>query len=100
MKRVREDRRRVTLRYRHDAETGKTTLTIDVEAPEEDMPHEHRRDMREAAEELLGMPLGSLPEDVEVRLRPVADHDHPHPHPHPEERPEPPTAPERKKVGA
>lgn len=87
MKSVREDRRRVTLRYLHDAETGKTTLTIDVESPEEEMPHEHRQDLKEMAEALLGVPLGSLPEDVEVVLKPAGKaHDHPHPHPEPEAR--------------
>jgi hypothetical protein len=84
MKTNREDKRRVTLRYGFDAATGKTTLVIDVEAPEEDMPHEHRRDLKEMAEELLGVPIGSLPEGVEVQLRPArGDHAHPHPHPEP-----------------
>ena len=93
MKSVREDRRRVTLRYLHDAETGKTTLTIDVESPEEEMPHEHRQDLKEMAEELLGVPLGSLPDDVKVELKPAGKaHDHPHPHPDAEAREETPGA--------
>ena len=61
--------------------TGKTTMTIDVEVPEDDMPHEHRQELKEMAEELMGVPLGSLPEDVQVNLkRPekgkAHDHDH------------------------
>lgn len=84
MKQQREDQRRVTMRYRHDAETGRTVLVIDVESLDEDMPHEHRRDMREIAEQALGMPLGDLPEGIEVNLRratpaaahPEGDHDH------------------------
>lgn len=88
MKRAREDQRRVSLRYIHDGTTGKTSLTIDVESPDEEMPHEHRKDLKEMAEELLGVPLGSLPEDVRVNLRPAKSHDHPHPHPHPETREE------------
>lgn len=84
MKRSREDQRRVTLRYLHDAATGKTSLSIDVESPEDELPHEHKRDMREMAEELLGIPLSELPEEIEVRLRPRRE-GHAHPHPHPEE---------------
>lgn len=87
---AREDQRRVTLRYLHDRATGKTTMTIDVEVPEDDMPHEHRQELKEMAEELMGVPLGSLPEDVQVNLkRPEkgkahdhGDHDHDHDHEH------------------
>ncbi len=92
MKEGRQNQRRVTLRYRHDVVTGKVSLVIDVEVPEDEMPHEHRHDLREMAEELLGMPLGSLPEGTAVNLKPqgakvVADHDHAdgqdHGHEHP-----------------
>lgn len=94
MKNARTDKRKVTLRYLHDGTTGKTTLTIDVEAPEEDMPHEHRQDLKEMAEELLGVPLGSLPEDINVRLkRAKDDHDHGHEHEHPPASPEREDAP-------
>lgn len=94
---AREDRRRVTLRYLHDQVTGRTTLTIDVEVPEDDMPHEHRQELREMAEEVLGVPLGSLPEDVSVQLKrpeahardgaPGHDHDHDHDHGHEHDAP-------------
>lgn len=92
MKEGRQNQRRVTLRYRQDAVTGKVSLVIDVEVPEDEMPHEHRHDLREMAEELLGMPLGALPEGTSVNLRPqgakpAADHDHgdgqDHGHEHP-----------------
>ena len=95
MKEGRQNQRRVTLRYRQDAVTGKVSLIIDVEVPEDEMPHEHRHDLRELAEELLGMPLGSLPEGTAVNLKPqgaksvvaapVDDHDHAdgHGHEHP-----------------
>lgn len=87
MKETRDDRRRVTMRYRHDGASGRTTLVIDVEVPEDEMPHEHRQELREMAEEVLGLPLGSLPDDVQVNLRRAGaahahpeggDHDHEH----------------------
>lgn len=87
MKEARADRRRVTMRYRHDGVSGRTTLVIDVDVPEDEMPHEHRQELREMAEEVLGLPLGSLPEDVTVNLRRAGhappeggDHDHGHEH--------------------
>ena len=92
MKEGRTNQRRVTLRYRQDAVTGKVSLVIDVEVPEDEMPHEHRHDLREMAEELLGMPLGSLPEGTAVNLKPQGakpvaaddhDHDHEGDHDHP-----------------
>lgn len=94
MKQERQDKRRVTLKYRHDTHSGRTTLIIDVESADEDLPHEHRQDMRQMAEELLGIPLDQLPEEVEVRLRPKSEgHSHPHPHPHPEDERAPEGAP-------
>jgi type IV secretory pathway VirD2 relaxase len=83
MKQERQDKRRVTLKYRHDQSTHKTSLIIDVESADEDLPHEHRRDMREMAEELLGTSLDGLADEIEVRLRPKS---HTHPHPHEDER--------------
>ncbi|MEZ4405700.1 MAG: hypothetical protein R3A52_04270 [Polyangiales bacterium] len=78
MKTSRSDQRRVTMRYRHDRATGRSTLVIDVESPEDEMPHEHRQDLKEMAEELLGVPLGSLPEGVEVNLKRVSPPGHTH----------------------
>jgi hypothetical protein len=85
MKQARQDERRVTLRYKFDRQTGRTTLTVDVEVPEDEMPHEHRQDLKEMAEELLGVPLGALGEHVEVQLKRAGkphDHDHDHEHEH------------------
>ncbi len=82
MKQGREDQRRVTLRYLHDGESGVTTLVIDVEVPEDEMPHEHRQELREMAEELLGVPLGSLPEGVKVNLKRPSEHGRAHDHEH------------------
>ena len=109
MKEGRKDQRRVTLRYRQDAVTGKVSLIIDVEVPEDEMPHEHRHDLREMAEELLGMPLGSLPEGTAINLKPqgaqpadqppAAAPDHEHEHEHEHEHP-PVVAREATKQGA
>lgn len=92
MKNARKDQRRVTMRYLHDGVSGVTTLTVDVEVPEDDMPHEHRQDLRAMAEEILGVPLGSLPEGITVNLRRAQGHlegspggnQDAHSHPHPE----------------
>ncbi|MDP3277670.1 MAG: hypothetical protein Q8Q09_20980 [Deltaproteobacteria bacterium] len=91
MKQARADERRVTIRYRADRATGRTSLTIDVEVPEDEMPHEHRQDLKEMAEELLGVPLGSLPADVEVQLKRAGGkepHDHDHDHAETQAQPE------------
>ena len=71
-----KDRRTITLRYRHDAATGAVTLVVDVEVPDDEMPHEHRHELREVTEELLGVPLSSLPDGTVLRLRPQASHGH------------------------
>jgi hypothetical protein len=100
MKEGRQNQRRVTLRYRQDAVTGKVSLIIDVEVPEDEMPHEHRHDLKEMAEELLGMPLGSLPEGTAVNLKPqgakpattTPAHEHEHEHGEGDEHEHPPVA--------
>ncbi|MBL8600616.1 MAG: hypothetical protein JNK72_01700 [Myxococcales bacterium] len=69
MKEARADRRRVTLRYRHDEVTARSVLVIDVESPEDEMPHEHKQDLKSLAAEVLGVPIEALPAEVEVRLR-------------------------------
>ena len=83
MSKIERDRR-VTMTLTQDG--SNTTLKIDVDSIDEDMPHEHRRDLRETAEDALGMPLSALPEHVRVELRrkvrgvvvPTDDHDHEH----------------------
>lgn len=59
-KQARQDLQRTKLTYRHDRVTGQTTLKIDVEVPEDDMPHEHRQSLTEMAEELTQVPLREL----------------------------------------
>ena len=77
--------RKVTLRYIHDELSGKTSITVDVKVDEDEMPHEHRQDLKQMAEELLGVPLGSLPDEIQVRLQRQGGHHHPHPeHTHPD----------------
>jgi hypothetical protein len=105
MKQARQDERRVTLRYRFDRQTGRTTLTVDVEVPEDEMPHEHRQDLKAMAEEILGVPLGALGENVEVQLKRAGkkqdhdhDHDHDHGHDHDHARDEGTNAPARQGV--
>ncbi|MBL8678409.1 MAG: hypothetical protein JNK05_04555 [Myxococcales bacterium] len=101
MKQARQDERRVTLRYKFDRATGRTSLTVDVEVPEDEMPHEHRQDLKEMAEEILGVPLGALGENVEVQLKRAGkahDHDHDHDHDHEHEPAREENAPTRQGV--
>lgn len=82
MKQGREDLKKTTITYLHDAASQRTVITIDVDVPEDDMPHEHRLSLREQAEELLGVPMSEIEAmGVEVKLKSP----HAHPHPHPEE---------------
>lgn len=81
-----EKGRRVQITYNEKGPTGRPTLTVDVSADDDVLPHEHREDMRNMAAAVLGVPLASL-EGVEVELKKVGgDHEHPHPHPHPHEK--------------
>jgi len=83
MKQGREDLKKTTLTYLHDAATQRTVVTIDVDVPEDDMPHEHRLSLREQAEEILGVPVSEIEAmGVVVKLKSPG---HSHPHPHPEE---------------
>jgi hypothetical protein len=72
---------RVTLTFREKGPTGRPTLTVDVSAESDILPHEHRHDLREIAAEVMGVPLATL-EGVEVELRRVSDHEHTHDHEH------------------
>lgn len=75
----------VSLVYKERGPSGRPTLTVDVSADDDVLPHEHREDMREAAAAVLGVPLASLA-GVDIELKKVGgDHEHPHPHPHPHE---------------
>ncbi len=69
--------RKITLTYRERGPSGRPTLTVDVSADADILPHEHREDMREIAARVMGVPLGSL-EGVEVELRRTGGtHEHP-----------------------
>jgi hypothetical protein len=71
--------RKISLTYRERGTAGRPTLTIDVSADADVLPHEHREDLRKIAARLMGVPLESL-EGVEVVLRRTAG-EHPHVHP-------------------
>jgi hypothetical protein len=56
----------VTIRFRHNAATGKRELIIGYESDSDALPHEHEKDHRALAEQLLGVPLGDDVEGVRV----------------------------------
>jgi len=94
--------KKIKLTYRERGPSGRPTLTVDVSADDDILPHEHREDMREIAAQVMGVPLASL-EGVEVELkRTGGDHSHPHPHPHSHDQPIalPSAAPEPEKSKA
>jgi hypothetical protein len=84
--------KKITLTLKDNRVTGKTTLTIDVAADSDILPHEHREDMREIAAAILQVPVSSL-QDVEVELKRKPAHDHPHDHDHEHDHAAPVAAP-------
>ncbi len=50
----------VTIRLRHNPKTGEREVIIHYESEGDALPHEHERDHRELAEELLGRPLDEV----------------------------------------
>jgi hypothetical protein len=56
----------VTIRFRHNPATGKRELIIGYESDSDALPHEHEKDHRALAEQLLGVPLGDDIEGVRV----------------------------------
>jgi hypothetical protein len=96
--------RKITLVYKLDENTGKATLTMEVSAGSDILPHEHREDMRSLAAELLTVPVAAL-EGVDVVMKRVPgpvphthddDHEHEHgehTHTHPEKKKEEPPPP-------
>lgn len=48
----------VTIRFRYNATTGERELVIGYESDADALPHEHERDHRALAEQLLGRALG------------------------------------------
>lgn len=98
--------RKIKLTYQQRGPSGRPTLTVDVSADDDILPHEHREDMREIAAKVMGVPLASL-EGVEVELKRTGgdhhhpgdhDHDHEHGHEHPVSLPT--AAPENEKTKA
>ncbi len=56
----------VTIRFKHNPATGKRELIIGYESDSDALPHEHEKDHRALAEQLLGVPLGDDIEGVRV----------------------------------
>ena len=50
----------VTIRLRHNARTGERELVIHYESETDALPHEHERDHRALAEQILGRPIGEV----------------------------------------
>jgi hypothetical protein len=92
--------RKITPVYKLDETTKKATLTMEVAAGSDILPHEHREDMRSLAAELLAVPVAAL-EGVDVVMKRVPgpvphthddehEHEHgPHTHTHEEKKSEP-----------
>lgn len=59
----------VTIRFRYNPATGKRELIIGYESESDALPHEHERDHRALAEQLLGQPIG---DDTVVRVERAA----------------------------
>jgi hypothetical protein len=47
----------ITIRFRHNAATGKRELIVHLESDSDVLSHEHERDHRRLVEQLLGSPL-------------------------------------------
>lgn len=73
--------RKITLIFKQDEVTKKATLTMEISAGSDILPHEHREDMRTLAAELLAVPVSAL-EGVEMVMKRVPG---PHPHTHDDE---------------
>ncbi len=56
----------VTIRLRHNPRTGEREVVIHYESDSDALPHEHERDHRALAEQLLGQPLDELLGGVKV----------------------------------
>lgn len=50
----------ITIRLRHNARTGERELVIHYESESDALPHEHEKDHRALAEQILGRPIGEL----------------------------------------
>ena len=56
----------VTIRLRHNPETGERELVVAYESESDSLPFEHERDHRGTLEELLGASVAKLQEAAEV----------------------------------
>jgi len=56
----------VTIRFRFNRKTGKKEMVISYESDEDALPHEHERDHRALAEQLIGRKLDDDVGDVVV----------------------------------
>ncbi len=54
----------VTIRFRYNKKTGAKEMVIAYESDSDALPHEHERDHRALAEQLLGQPLDDDIENV------------------------------------
>jgi hypothetical protein len=59
----------VTIRFRHNPNTGKREFIIGYESDSDALPHEHEKDHRAMVEQILGMPLG---DDDEVTVERIS----------------------------
>lgn len=94
--------RKITLIFKQDELTKKATITMEISAGSDILPHEHREDMRQLAAELLAVPVSAL-EGVDMVMKRVPaphshehEHDHEHgehTHTHPEKKKEEPPPP-------
>lgn len=94
--------RKITLIFKQDEVTKKATITMEISAGSDILPHEHREDMRQLAAELLAVPVSAL-EGVDMVMKRVPaphshedEHDHEHgehTHTHPEKKKEEPPPP-------
>jgi hypothetical protein len=50
----------VTIRLRHNPRTGEREVVIHYESDSDALPHEHERDHRAIAEQLIGRPLDQV----------------------------------------
>ncbi len=67
----------VTIRFRFNRKTGQKDIVISYESEEDALPHEHERDHRALAEQLLGRRLDDDVGDIVVervtKQQPVAE---------------------------
>lgn len=56
----------VTIRFRYNKRTGKNEIVIGYESDSDALPHEHERDHKALAEELLGRKLDDDAEELIV----------------------------------